>query len=129
MPDQKLLITLFAVIGLGACSSAPRQPDWIDRADDSYPADTYLTATASAADRDTAADRARANLAKVFEVAVQESTLDFSSAAVTVAGTGQASVAATANEQRVARTVNTEARQVLEGTEMPEYWDAGDGRV
>jgi hypothetical protein len=113
------------VVTLAACSSSPKQPEWIDSPQTAYPASTHLSAIGSADDRDTAASRATSNLAKIFEVAVQESTLDFSSAVVSSAQ-GQQSVS---NEQNISRSVSTEARQVLSGAKVMEYWQSEQGRV
>lgn len=129
MFDVRALAVLLGTILLVGCSGAPKQPDWVDNPDLVYPSDIYLTATGSSSERDSASDRARANLAKIFEVAVQESTLDFSKATVTTVAAEEGTVQATSNEQSVARTVSTEARQVLEGTEVPEYWQSADGRI
>jgi len=114
-----------ALFGLAACSSGGGQPDWVDQPESAYPASSHLTAVGSADDRNTAADRATANLAKIFEVAVQDASMDFSSAQVSSAG-GQSSVT---NEQQITRTVTTEARQVLSGAQVVEYWQSEQGRV
>lgn len=113
------------VLGLAACSSGGGQPEWVDQPESAYPASTHLSAVGSADDRDTAADRATANLAKIFEVAVQDASMDFSSAQVSSAQ-GQSSVT---NEQTITRTVTTEARQVLSGAQVVEYWQSEQGRV
>lgn len=113
------------LLGLPGCSSSGGQPGWVDQPESAYPASTHLTAVGSADDRNTAADRATANLAKIFEVAVQDSSLDFSSAQVSSAQ-GQSLVS---NEQKVSRTVTTEARQVLSGAQVVEYWESEQGRV
>ncbi len=117
-----LLLPLLALIN--ACSTGGK-PDWVDQPESAYPASTHLSAVASADDRDTAADRATANLAKIFEVAVQDSSMDFSSATVSSAQ-GQQQVT---NEQEITRTVTTEARQVLSGAQVVEYWESEQGRV
>jgi len=112
------------MLGLTGCSTGG-QPDWVDTPEAKYPAATYLSATGSADDRDTAADRATANLAKIFEVAVQDSSMDFSSAQVS-SGQDQQMVS---NEQKITRTVTTEARQVMQGAQVTDYWQTEQGRV
>jgi len=119
-----LLFTLLSVI-LSACSSTGGKPEWVDQPESAYPASTHLVAVGSADDRNTAADRATANLAKIFEVAVQDSSMDFSSAQVSSAQ-GQQQVT---NEQKITRTVSTEARQVLSGAQVVEYWESDVGRI
>lgn len=123
VPLLLLLSAVFSV--LSACSSTGGRPGWVDQPESAYPAATHLTAVGSADDRDTAADRALANLAKIFEVAVQDSSMDFSSAQVSHA-LGQQTVA---NEQKITRTVSTEARQVLSGAQVVEYWESEQGRI
>ncbi|MEE2733107.1 MAG: LPP20 family lipoprotein [Pseudomonadota bacterium] len=110
---------------LASCSSTGGKPQWIDQPESAYPAATHLTAVGSADDRNTAADRATANLAKIFEVAVQDSSMDFSSATVSAAQ-GQQVVS---NQQEITRTVTTEARQVLSGAQVVESWQTEQGRV
>jgi len=110
---------------LGGCSGFGRKPDWIDDPSSKYSATTHLSAVGSADERQVAADRAVGNIAKIFEVAVQESTLDFSSAEVRTAQGQQVTV----NEQQVTRNVSIEAKQVLEGVKVAEYWDSDVGRV
>lgn len=122
-PQTWLLVALSLIVG--ACSTAPKQPDWIDQPNAQYPADTHLAAVGSADSRQTAADRALSNLAKTFEVAVEESTLDFSSAQVSSVGGQQV----TSNEQTVTRQVSTEARQVVSGAEVTQYWESEQGRI
>lgn len=113
------------LVALAACSSSGGKPEWIDRPESAYPASSHLTAVGSADDRNTAADRATANLAKIFEVAVADSSMDFSSATISSAQ-GQQMVT---NEQEITRTVTTEARQVLSGAQVVEYWQSEQGRV
>ena len=117
-----LLVVLSALV-IVACSSTPERPAWLDNPDSSYPAATHLTATGSADNRQTAADRAISNLAKIFEVNVQERSTDFSSARVN-AGQGQLQIT---NEQKVTRAVSTETNQVLQGAQVVEYWDIEPG--
>lgn len=114
---------LAAALQLAGCATSI--PDWIDNPSASYSEQQYLSATGSADDRQTAADRALANLAKIFEVQVTESSLDFSSAQVTSGAEG----AIASNEQRLSRTINTEARQVVEGAKVVEYYETEQGRI
>ncbi|MBA55439.1 MAG: hypothetical protein CMK89_13370 [Pseudomonadales bacterium] len=118
-----LLLSMLAAVA--SCSSTGGKPEWVDQPESAYPATTHLTAVGSADDRNTAADRATANLAKIFEVAVMDSSMDFSSATVSSAQ-GQQVVT---NEQEITRTVSTEARQVLSGAQVVEYWESEQGRV
>ncbi|MEE8059847.1 MAG: LPP20 family lipoprotein [Pseudomonadales bacterium] len=110
---------------LSACGSYARQPDWVDKPSTDYPADTYLSTVGEADNREAADSRARANLGQIFRVAIKDSSQDFSQAIVSNSD-GQQQVA---NQQRAARFVSTEARQVLEGTEIVAYWSSPLGKV
>lgn len=118
------LVSLFILL-LSGCAQSTRQPDWVDKPFTDYPADQYLSAVGEAQTRDTAAARARANLSRVFQVAITDSSQDFSAAMVTTSS-GQQQVD---NQQRAVRFVNSEAKQVLEGTEIIEYWQSPEGKV
>ena len=111
-------LVFLGLLVMSGCSSRPERPDWLNNPAAAYPAATHLAATGSADDRQTAADRAISNLAKIFEVEVRERSTDFSSARVnTVQGQQQVS-----NEQRITRAVSTGARHVLQGAKVVEYW-------
>jgi hypothetical protein len=118
----KIGTTLILGFVLTACGST--QPDWLDKPAEQYPQQRYLSAVGEADDRNTADGRALANLAKIFEVAIKDSSLDFSQAQVT-SDQSQRSVS---NTQATSRYVSTEARQVLEGAQLVENWQAEDGK-
>jgi hypothetical protein len=73
---MRTLITplLFITVLISACASHPvtDRPDWIDVGSKRYPAELYLSGQGSADTLDDAKDRARADLAKQFEVAIDE---------------------------------------------------------
>jgi hypothetical protein len=122
---MKMKITATLVLGfvLTACSST--QPDWLDKPTEQYPQQRYLSAVGEADDRSTADGRALANLAKIFEVAIKDRSLDFSQAKVS----GDQSGRAVSNIQTTSRYVSTEARQVLEGAQLVESWRAEEGKT
>lgn len=108
---------------LAACSSTPSEPEWLSNAESSYPQSRYLSATGQADEREAADARALANLAKIFEVAVADSSLDFSEARVdSTAGSSTIS-----NTVQASRSVSTEAQQVLQGARVAEHWQAEQG--
>ena len=74
----KIITTLILGFVLTGCGST--QPDWVDKPAEQYPQQRYLSAVGEADDRNTADGRALANLAKIFEVAIKDSSLDFSRA-------------------------------------------------
>ncbi len=115
------LITLI----VSACGNSSRQPEWLDKPSTNYPADQYLSAVGEADSRDAATARARANLSQVFQVSIRDSSQDFSQA-ISFNSNGQQQID---NQQRAARFVNTEAQQVLEGSEIIEYWQSTSGKI
>jgi len=119
---MKITVTLVLGFALTACSS--KQPDWLDKPAEEYPQQHYLSAVGEADDRGTAEGRALANLAKIFEVAIKDRSLDFSQALVS----GDQSGRAVSNTQSTSRYVTTEAKQVLEGAQLVESWRAEDGK-
>ena len=122
---MKIKITAILVLGfvLTACSS--KQPDWLDKPTEQYPPQRYLSAVGEADDRSTADGRALANLAKIFEVAIKDHSLDFSQAQVSSDQSGRA----VNNIQTTSRYVTTDARQVLEGAQLVESWQAEEGKT
>jgi hypothetical protein len=130
-PNNKLNITLawFAALVVAGCSSASRQPDWVNNPQSEYAEETHLSAIGMADDRQTAGDRAISNISKIFEVAVKETTLDLTSAQVNLTQIGDEVSRDVSNEQQVTRSVTTEARRVLEGAQVVEYWESEDLRI
>ena len=115
-----ILVTALAV---ASCSSNP--PEWVDKPAEDYPHQDYLSAVGEADNRNAADDRALANLAKIFQVAIKDSSLDFSQAQVSADQTGSV----VSNTQTTSRYVNTEAKQVLEGTQLVESWQSEAGKA
>ncbi len=120
---MKMKVAAIIVLGfaLSACSSTP--PDWLDKPAEQYPPQRYLSAVGVADDRIAAEARALANLAKIFEVAIRDRSLDFSLAQVS----SYQSERTVNNTRTTSRHVSTEARQVLEGVQLVEHWSAEDG--
>jgi len=122
---KKLFLTCLFSVLLAACAGHNQRPQWLDAPQSAYPAATYLTGIGSGDSRQIATDRAFANLARVFEVAVSDTTMDFSSAQISSYGDVQQTV----NEQKVSRSISVEARKVVEGATIAESWTAPDNRV
>lgn len=115
-----LLLTIVSAVLLSSPSQAdPRnpKPDWIDGSSMEYPNDQYITGVGVADDRASAEDRARAEIAKVFEanVSVNESV--------------NASESNNQFSQTVAQDVKTVSNKALEGVQLPEHWQDGTTRV
>jgi hypothetical protein len=97
----------------------------VNKPTEQYPQQRYLSAVGEADDRSTADDRALANLAKIFEVAVSDSSMDFSQARVSADQSGLAA----SNVQSASRYVSTEAKQILEGAQLVESWQGQEGKT
>lgn len=112
-----LFLPLALLLVFAGCSSSPKQPEWLEHLPEEYPASRFISATGTADSREAADSRALANLAKVFEVAVTDRSMDFSEA--NIGPNGQSS-----HEQQASRFVGTEAREVLEGATIVEHWQS-----
>jgi hypothetical protein len=122
---MKMKITATLVLGFVLTACGSKQPEWLDKPTEEYPQQRYLSAVGEANDRSTADGRALANLAKIFEVAIKDRSLDFSQAQVS----GDQSGRAVSNTQATSRYVTTEAKQVLEGAQLVESWQAEEGKT
>lgn len=120
----KRLVIAVLVMGLAACASQTA-PLWIEHAEQEFSAQQYLSAVAEADSREAADGRARANLSRIFEVSINDSSQDFSQVIVS-ASQGEKQFD---NQQRAARTVNSYAKQVLEGSQIVRNWRSPEGRV
>ncbi len=126
MPDMKnALLIVLATLTLLACSSSGTPPAWLEEAPAAYPEADFLSAVGEAGNREDASNRALANLAKIFEVAVQDDSLDFAQARVEqVEGEAR-----TTNRQEASRRVTTAAQQVLEGARIASHWTSSEGQA
>ena len=122
---MKMKITATLVLGFVLTACSAKQPVWLDKPTEQYPQQRYLSAVGEADDRSTADGRALANLAKIFEVAIKDRSLDFSQAQVSSDQSGSA----ISNTQTTSRHVTTEARLVLEGAQLVESWQAEEGKT
>ena len=73
------LLVLVTLIGLAGCTGprvSDQRPVWVDNLHPDYTADQYLTGQGMADERTAAEDRARADLANIFQVRGSEFTTD-----------------------------------------------------
>jgi hypothetical protein len=112
-----LSAVLMAVM-LAACSHSPPHPDWLSGDTARYDSDRYLLGRGEAPTLEQAKDRARSDVAKIFEVAVNESSEDVRSAESRDQGGARQS----GSDARVSRTLTTHTDQVLEGVRIAETW-------
>jgi hypothetical protein len=104
---------------LGACSSTPQEPLWVTQASTLYPGQKYLSATGEGGDQSSADARALANLARIFEVAIVDSSLDFAES--------RSAGGDSDSRRQASRSISTDTSQVLQGAKIAEHWQAANG--
>lgn len=116
---------LFAVMAIGvtlaACSGMPDRdtpPDWISGVSAEYPNERYLIGRGTAPTVTDAQDRARADLAKQFEVAIQEQAQQSQRFEQSTTG----DVSTQSLEQQVSRSLLAHTSRSLQGVEIAELW-------
>lgn len=117
---MKLPTIVFAVTVLlfGGCATKPIQPDWIVGDSAKYQSAQYLIGRGQASTIANAEDRARADLAKIFQVAVavdSEDVQSFKSDPAIAGGTGRY-----AGES--SRRITTRTNQIISGIQIAEIW-------
>lgn len=105
-----------AFLLLGGCASQPKatQPDWVAGDSATYKSAQYLLGRGEASTQDDAKDRARADLAKIFQVAVSASSEDIQQFKTSAAG-GQ-------YEGQSSRSISTRTEQIVSGIQIAELW-------
>lgn len=107
-----------AALLLGGCATKPTQPDWIVGDSAKYKSTQYLIGRGQASTMEEAKDRARADLAKIFQVAVavdSEDVQSFKSDSGVAGGAGQY-----AGES--SRRITTRTDQIIRGIQIAEIW-------
>jgi len=92
-------------------------PDWVTGKSARYPDSRYLIGRGQAADAETARNRARADLAQIFETSVKVETSDVTrfSSSGGEGGRGQA-------ESQISRNIVTRTDQIVQGIQIAELW-------
>lgn len=111
------LILVACVTNSKPADAGPR-PDWVDGNAGFYPNSKYMTATGSASNPELAKDRALANLVKVFELHIKESSTTSSDTRVNVKN-GQENYT---KNQRLAQQINIRTDKVVQGARVAETW-------
>lgn len=112
------VITFISALTLlmGGCATKPSQPDWVVGDSAKYQSAQYLTGRGQAGTQEEAKDRARADLAKVFQVAVVADSEDVQSFKTDPAGgPGQ-------YEGQSSRRILTSTEQIVRGIQIAELW-------
>ncbi|MDZ7803045.1 LPP20 family lipoprotein [Thiohalophilus sp.] len=119
-----ILTILLAV--LGGCASPDAdsgKPAWISGNSPAWPAEQYLIGRGEADHAAVARDRARADLAKVFEVSISEQSQDITEYSRT---TGSGKQTRASLESAVSRQISTRTDQTLSHIEIAEIWQDPD---
>ncbi len=119
------LYILISVILLTACTFGGGRPGWVDGASREYPASRFLLATGSASAPEDAKSRALANLAKIFEVKIDDISRDESSAWRETAGEGTVQ----GGSQLTVRYIDAYTTKLLEGANVVEQWFDRESRL
>lgn len=98
------------------------QPDWVNGESSQYPNSVYVLATGSASNAEKAKDRALANLTKVFELRIRESSTTRQDVHV---GTRHG-VESVDKSQRITQNVNIQTNKIIEGARISEQWKSPD---
>jgi hypothetical protein len=103
-----------AILALVGCASQPKSPDWVNGDSATYKSSQYLLGRGQAGSQDDAKDRARADLAKIFQVAIVTSSEDVQQFSTTPAG-GQ-------YDGHASRSISTRTEQIVSGIQIAEIW-------
>jgi hypothetical protein len=104
------------LLALAGCASTDKsgQPDWVAGDSAKYKNEQYLTGRGQGPSQDQARDQARADLSKIFQVAVSASSEDVQQFKTGKEG-GQ-------YEGSASRIVSTRTEQVVSGIQIAEVW-------
>ena len=114
-----LLSLLTVLVACGSNVKHDARPDWVSGNDKRFPSTLYLTGRGSASRLDEASDRARADLAKIFEVSISEASTDTQAFRQESNGDGQTS---SSNQLNVTREIEVRTGRVLNGVDIAESW-------
>ncbi|MFP3873078.1 MAG: LPP20 family lipoprotein [Thiohalophilus sp.] len=123
-----LVMTALITILTGCAGPGPDddRPDWIGGNSKTYPTEHYLIGRGEAEHAAVARDRARADLAKIFEVSISEQSRDITEYSRT---TGSGEQTQSSLETAISRQIATRTDQTLSHIEIAEIWqDPDSGR-
>lgn len=124
-----LLIYVLSLLGLTACGGTmpvgeQHRPDWVDGESRRYPAEQYLLGVGMARSLEGAKDRARVDLAKVFEVAVSEQGQDIQRFERSEEG----GITSEKSQQQVHRQITLKTDEIIRGVEIADVWQDDSGQ-
>jgi len=110
-----VLLALMLTLLPGCASKPAATPDWVAGDSASYNSTQYLIGRGQGANQEEARDRARADLAKIFQVAVIAESEDVQKFKTEAAGPGQ-------YEGQASRSITTRTEQSIRGIQIAETW-------
>ncbi len=113
-----LLVTALTLAGCAGFGGGGK-PRWVDGKAKEYPEDKFMTATGSGDDQEKAKARALSNLAKIFEVQIDESSHDESSAWTKTGVDGERQQG---GDQLAVRYLDAYTSKLLEGAKIGASW-------
>jgi hypothetical protein len=118
------IFPLLSLLLLSACASTGKQapvPDWVSGEAKRYPAQGYLLGRGEAGTLEDAGNRARADLARVFEVEVRAESHDVQRFERHSGGPDRPK-AEESGSLELSRSVSTNTQKVLRGASIAETW-------
>ena len=112
-------LTLLAAAG---CATRSAMPDWVNGPAEKYQSEQYLIGRGQAATAEEARDRARADLAKIFEVSVAVESQDVQTFSLKSPGAGNETGPAGEYAAQASRRITTRADQIIQGIQIAEVW-------
>jgi len=121
---QSLLLSTIVFISACAGTGGQRngQPDWVDGQSKRYPSELYLLGQGMAENLDDAKDRARADLAKQFEVAINERSQQQQQ----YSKLQQGEQSTESLQQNISRQLVTQTTRTIQGIEIADTWHDQD---
>lgn len=110
---------LALILLLAGCATASSRPDWVDGTSKRYDNVRYLIGRGEGSTQEDAKNRARADLAKTFEVAIHDESEDVQSYRVVSANKGNVAE----HENQIRRALSTRTDQIVSGIQIADLWE------
>ena len=125
MMKSKLTILFWLIINLifvSSCANARIKPGWVESEADKYPNNLYVTATGAASDYEMAKDRALANLSKIFEAHINETSSTKSDTFVSLHNLKES----VTQKRHLSQLVRVSTDKIIQGAQVVERWKDDD---
>lgn len=118
-------ILMLSMLTLAGCAGVAKQPDWISGNSSKYDPSRYLIGRGQADLSAVARDRARADLAKIFQVSISEHSKDM----LAYASSAGAPPSQNQLESEISRSIETRTDQIIEGVRIGEVWQDPESKT